>query len=307
VADRWHLLKNLGEALERWFHRLWPKLPQTISTMNPRDQVTVKAVSSPALTRGQHNRQVRFEEIHNLKKQGLSLRHIARTLNLSRNTVRKYVFAEQCPQMAPRKPSKTLLDNYLSYLRNRLAAGCRNSRILFEELQNMGYKGSRSTVARWIRTQRGINHRDARQLRTYPKTIAPRRLQHWFLTPLQDLPRSATELLTQILGATPELQQGYTLVRQFHTMVRHRAGRALPAWLKAVHKSGIPELKRFAVSLNKDFAAVYAGLTESWSQGPVEGINNRLNRSYMKASTSRQCSFKRSSRFFALFLSTPFP
>jgi transposase len=59
-------------------------------------------------------------------------------------------------------------------------------------------------------------------------------------------------------------------------MVRHRAGRALPPWLNAVHNSGIPELKRFDVSLNKDFAAVYAGLTESWSQGPVEGINNRL-------------------------------
>jgi transposase len=59
-------------------------------------------------------------------------------------------------------------------------------------------------------------------------------------------------------------------------MLRHRAGRALPAWLNAVHNSGIPELKRFAVSLNKDFAAVQAGLTESWSQGLVEGINNRL-------------------------------
>ncbi|WP_027365335.1 transposase, partial [Desulfotruncus alcoholivorax] len=47
-------------------------------------------------------------------------------------------------------------------------------------------------------------------------------------------------------------------------------------WLNAVHKSGIPELKSFAVSLNKDYAAIFAGLTESWSQGPVEGINNRL-------------------------------
>ena len=59
-------------------------------------------------------------------------------------------------------------------------------------------------------------------------------------------------------------------------MVRHRAGRALSAWLNAAYNSGIPELKRFAISLSKDFAAVYAGLTECWSQGPVEGINNRL-------------------------------
>jgi transposase len=89
VADRWHLLKNLGEALEHWFHRLRLQLPKTVSTVDPCDQVAEKAVPSPAPTRGQHNRQVRFEEIQNLNKQGLSLRHIARTLNLSRKTVRK--------------------------------------------------------------------------------------------------------------------------------------------------------------------------------------------------------------------------
>lgn len=81
-------------------------------------------------------------------------------------------------------------------------------------------------------------------------------MQYWFLKPLQDLPRSATELLTQTLGTTPELQRRYTLVHQFHTMVRHRAGRALAAWLKAVHESGIPEPKRFADSINRDYDAV---------------------------------------------------
>ncbi|NPV27412.1 MAG: transposase [Firmicutes bacterium] len=93
---------------------------------------------------------------------------------------------------------------------------------------------------------------------------------------IPDLPRNVSELLTQLLRTNAELQRGYTLVHLFHTMVRHRAGHVLPAWLNAVHNSGIPELKRFAVSLNKDFAAVYAGLTESWSQGPVEGINKLL-------------------------------
>jgi transposase len=140
----------------------------------------------------------------------------------------------------------------------------------------MGYKGFRPTVARWIRMQRNATHQDNGQGKTYHNIITPRRLQSWFLKPLQNLPRSATKVLTQVLGAIPELQRGFTLVHQFHTMVRHRAGRALPAWLKAVHYSGILELMRFADSLNKDYSAVYAGLTEPWSQGPVEGINNRL-------------------------------
>lgn len=124
--------------------------------------------------------------------------------------------------------------------------------------------------------QRDAIHQDTGQRRTYLKRIAPRRLQYWFLKHLQDLPLNATKLLTQVLGVIPELQRGYTLVHQFHTLLRHRAGRALPAWLKTVHDSGILELKRFADSLNKDYSAVYAGLTEPWSQGPVEETNNRL-------------------------------
>lgn len=280
VADRWHLLKNLGEALERWFHRLQPEIPQIIPAEDlkspPSNQIAGEAVPSAISTLGQQNRQVRFDAIQNLRKQGLSLRYIAQTLDLSRNTVRKYVSAEQCPQMAPRKPSPMLLDKYLSYLQSRFAAGCHSRRILFNELQTMGYQGSQSTVAHWITARRGITRQDTKQYRTRLKTIAPRKLQYWFMTSLKDLPRSITELLTQLLRANTELKRGYTLVHQFHTMVRHRAGRALPAWLKAVHNSGIPELKRFAISLNNDFAAVQAGLTEPWSQGPVEGVNNRL-------------------------------
>ncbi|WP_051273731.1 ISL3 family transposase [Desulfotruncus alcoholivorax] len=274
VADRWHLLKNLGDALERWFHRLRPKLSQAVSTVEPHNHAADNSSTEPTL--GQHNRQVRFDEIQNLKKQGLSLRKIARILKLSRNTVRKYASAEQCPQAAQRTPSKTLLDNYIGHIQKRLADGCHNSRILFEEILSMGYQGSRPTVARWIRTQQSIDHKDDEQPKTHIKSIEPRKLQCWFLTRLHKLPLKIAKLLTKLLADIPELQRGYTLAHQFHTMVRCRAGHALPAWLNAVHKSGIPELKSFAVSLNKDYAAIFAGLTESWSQGPVEGINNRL-------------------------------
>jgi transposase len=35
-------------------------------------------------------------------------------------------------------------------------------------------------------------------------------------------------------------------------------------------------LRRFASSLNTDLAAVRAGLTESWNNGPVEGFIHKL-------------------------------
>jgi transposase len=50
----------------------------------------------------------------------------------------------------------------------------------------------------------------------------------------------------------------------------------------------ISQLRSFAQSLKKDYAAVKAGLTLAWSQGPVEGHVHRLKllkrQSYGRAS-----------------------
>lgn len=72
------------------------------------------------------------------------------------------------------------------------------------------------------------------------------------------------------------MDQIYESVQDFLTMVRNRQGECLGAWLKAVQNSQIPELQRFAQGLVKDKEAVVAGLTESYSNGPVEAQVHKL-------------------------------
>ena len=59
-------------------------------------------------------------------------------------------------------------------------------------------------------------------------------------------------------------------------MVRERRGRYLEAWITAATDSGSDALARFARGLREDLAAVTAGLTLEWSNGPVEGQITRL-------------------------------
>jgi transposase len=59
-------------------------------------------------------------------------------------------------------------------------------------------------------------------------------------------------------------------------MVRKRRGHDLEAWITAATDSGIDALARFARGLQEDLAAVTAGLTLDWSNGPVEGQLTRL-------------------------------
>ena len=59
-------------------------------------------------------------------------------------------------------------------------------------------------------------------------------------------------------------------------MVRKRQGQRLDVWLEAVGESQIPELQRFALGIMRDKDAVMAGLTEIYSNGPVEAQVHKL-------------------------------
>jgi transposase len=60
------------------------------------------------------------------------------------------------------------------------------------------------------------------------------------------------------------------------SMLRQHRGQDVETWLSAVEASHIPALCRFAQSLLKDKDAVVAGLTLSYSNGPVEAQVHKL-------------------------------
>ena len=65
-------------------------------------------------------------------------------------------------------------------------------------------------------------------------------------------------------------------MEEFLILVRKRQGSELESWLERVKALGIKGLRQFAHGLERDKAAVVAGLTLPYSTGPVEGHINRL-------------------------------
>lgn len=59
-------------------------------------------------------------------------------------------------------------------------------------------------------------------------------------------------------------------------MLTQLQGDQLPQWIKAVRADDLPSLHTFANGLERDLAAVTAGLTLPWSSGTVEGHVNRI-------------------------------
>ncbi len=66
------------------------------------------------------------------------------------------------------------------------------------------------------------------------------------------------------------------MVANFATMIRERRVGAFDRWLEDCCAGPVPELRNFAVGLEKDGPAVRAALTLPWSNGPTEGWINKL-------------------------------
>ncbi len=129
VADRWHLLRNLSEALRHALaphHRLFSQAVKSIDDA-PATPATVPPWSERERQIQQANRQRRYErwrQVRELLKTGASDRELGRQLNLDHRTVKKFRNAEAYPETAPRV-RQSIVDDYAAYLDQRLgeAAG----------------------------------------------------------------------------------------------------------------------------------------------------------------------------------------
>jgi transposase len=71
----------------------------------------------------------------------------------------------------------------------------------------------------------------------------------------------------------------YSLVYKISPILRgsrHRHSHEFEPWVAAVQHTGVKELRAFVTGLLKDAAAVRAGLSLVWSNGPTEGFVHRL-------------------------------
>jgi transposase len=90
------------------------------------------------------------KQIYELRAEGHSGRAIARTLGLSRNSVRKYLRAEAIPAPKPRPKRGSQLDPHREHIERRLAEGLGNCAVLLRELRARGYAGSASLLRAYV-------------------------------------------------------------------------------------------------------------------------------------------------------------
>jgi transposase len=238
VVDRFHLVKNLREALEAllvtqrtalqtaaartaqvltWLGDLVPVTPmyrgrrQGAQTQQERLEAAQQRRHAPWVAT--------YEAIHVRYAQGTPVATIARQLGISRPTI-------------------------YAYLRRASEAGWA------PEMQTSSY--------------------------TRPQGPSARAVSFAMVCPAAKRSADAQQYLDQLCQVDARMARTYELSQAFLVLVRERQGENLEAWMAEATSSGIEELARFARGLQEDLAAIKAGLTLAWSNGVTEGQIHRL-------------------------------
>jgi len=292
IADRWHLVHNLTECLEEFLlHRRATLRAAAVAGEAP--AVTSDTAPGPLtpgrsrnakeraeeLSRQRHARLVeQYAAIRRLHDAGADVADSARRVGVSRRTVYRYRALPEAPEpQRPHRPARQrLLTPYEPYLLQRWQEGCHNGMRRYRELRERGYAHGASNVMRFVAQLRrdeaaGRPTAATRRARAVPTPTA-RHVAGLFLRRPADLNPEQRAYLARIQQIDATLATAYRLTQDFAAMARERQGERLVAWLSEVDACGVSALQRFAKGVHADLAAVRAGLTEEWSNGPTEGF-----------------------------------
>jgi transposase len=199
----------------------------------------------------------------------------------------RYLRSPTSAERTSQRRGHSLLHPYKALLLQHWNQGGHDARQVWRLLQRQGYRGSYATGARSAQRLRQAQGLAPRQpppaAHPLPVVAEP---QHGHLTPRRTAwlglrrPETRTpdaeQQLGQLTAPQAELAEAVTLARDFADLVRTRQPERLDGWLARATTSAGAALQRLAHGLRDDYAAVKAGVTVPWSNGPVEGHSNRL-------------------------------
>jgi len=296
IVDRFHLQKNFGEALEKFFghhKRLLKAVAQKLGGKTPSPPQPPCALSATDREREHRHaeRVTRHKKIWELFRAGYSKKDIAPLVGVSLHSVYRALEQEQPPSRPHWRNPYHLVDPYVSYLSKRWNDGCHTALQLYKEVVTQGYTGSVRTIRRTVAQFRPHGGKPVtKQTITLQQAPSPRNVTLMIIRRTEKRTQDQTMFIDQLCKSDPTAATVYTLASSFGSLLRNLEGKpGLEQWKAAVRASGITELIAFMEGLADDAEAVVNGCTESWNNGMVEGFVNKVK--WIKRSSYGQAGF----------------
>ncbi len=168
IADRFHLLQNLREAIEQQMTRVSRFAGRSLlSSTDSRGASGLDDDLQPSRRTQRDARDALFDRVHALYAAGKTQRDISAATSVGRLTVRLWLRSGLADRNAM-MPTARSPRHFKDYLSQRWDAGCTNDGQLLHEITRLGYTGCYSHLQRFLAGWR----RAKRQPPTSPQPLA---------------------------------------------------------------------------------------------------------------------------------------
>ena len=315
VLDRWHLLKNLRDALENFLARHRKPIAEIAKEFKD-TSILPASFRESKKQRIKAKSKLRARQERILRARALfakynSATRVAQELPASKTFVYKSIRTKDLPELRNNARGVSLLDRWVPELESRFVRGLRDGRQFWRELCEIGYQGSYERIHDWVRFRLGQQKaRDAAQQvtaiddtvltsiepeisvssePTKIRSFAPRQLVWLLLFVDEKLNDQDAKILERLSVVCPDVPKARVLALEFQRLMREKDVKALGAWFTAVKASFLSDLTSFVMGLERERKSLEAAITEVWSKrerpvrcrlvsknGRVEGQVNRL-------------------------------
>jgi transposase len=212
----------------------------------------------------------RWQQVHDLRSQGVGLLDCSRRLGVTLNTVKRYDRADK-PERLQRVPKyrPTLVDPYRDYLRKRRSEepGVPVQQLL-REIRELGYPGSSNLLVRYLNQGRADAGRPH---------LSPRKAARILLTRPGNRTDTQHETAARLSSACPEMKALASLIGSFAAMLVPAPAneQKLQQWIADARAADLPNLHSFTRGLDLDIKAATAAVTLPHHNGRTEGVNTK--------------------------------
>jgi hypothetical protein len=255
VSDRWHLRHGLAEAAQK-------EVAAHSACRAEAEGVPMQEGKRAETTLD------RWQQVHDLRAQGVGLLDCSRRLGLALNTVKRYDKADKPGKLrraAQYRP--TLVDPYRDYLRKRRAEepGVPVQQLL-REIREPGYPGSSNLLVRYLNQGRADVSRSH---------LSPRKAARLLLSEPENLNDARRETAARLSSSCPEMKALASLIGSFAAMLDPDPANEdkLQQWITDARAADLPHLHSFTRGLDLDIQAATAALTLPHHNGRTEGVS----------------------------------
>ena len=173
TADRFHIFKNLTEAVERTLALCRTEIRQgALDALSEEEKKAIEPLSLPTEFVSVENwkpvldpcqererlsrhaqRQDRYAQVMALREQGMGNTEIARRVGLTARTLQNWQ-KKGFPEAGRRRKRPSTFDPYAHYVLSRWEQGCTNGLQIYREIKELGYPGSEKAMYRFLTSLR---------------------------------------------------------------------------------------------------------------------------------------------------------